>query len=171
MRRNIFVDLDGVLADFDKKILEIFGEYPEQFKKNEWKRIANYPNFYGSLDLMPNALEFWNNIVDIAKSHHCGLYILTGLPMGGWADPQKREWCKKHLNYDYDLVITCFSKDKHNYCSTKFDILIDDRLNNCQDWIQAGGMAYNYESKLWKPIIENIKLELETNRHSIYFVD
>lgn len=151
MMTNIFVDLDGVLADFNKKVIEIFGQYPTQFKKQEWNKISNYPNFYGSLELLPNALKLWENLVQLKKQYNYKLYILTGLPMGDWAEPQKRDWCKKYL-YDYDLVITCFSRNKHYY-STSSDILIDDNINNCRDW---KGYSIQYNDLMVDKAIEQL---------------
>lgn len=143
--KNLFVDMDGVLVDFDKKLLEIFGEYPQQFKKEEWKRIANYPNFYGSLDWMPNGKKLWSNILQLKRERGFRLYILTGLPMGDWAEPQKREWCKQNLK-GYDLVITCFSRNKHYYAN-KDSVLIDDREKNVLDWKNSNGFAIQHKDE------------------------
>jgi len=64
--------------------------------------------------------------------------ILTGIPNGKWAEPQKREWCKSKLGSDVH-VITCFSRHKHNFCKVKGSILIDDRESFKEKWEKAGG--------------------------------
>ncbi|CAM9945870.1 unnamed protein product [Ascophyllum nodosum] len=119
-RRPIFCDLDGVLVDFDKGVRRVMGTSPDQLKRSDmWRGLAKAKKFYAKLDWMPDGRELWNGIVDLHPT------ILTGLPMGNWAEPQKREWCKKELGGDV-FVITCMSRDKHIYCQYDGSVLIDD---------------------------------------------
>jgi hypothetical protein len=143
MNVTLFLDLDGVLADFDKKVLEITGKKPEQLEQRfMWPRIAKHPNFYGSLDWMPDGEDLWN------QTKHLNPIILTGLPRGNWAEPQKRSWCAQYLGPDIQ-VITCQSKEKHLHAqsclrpNTKA-LLIDDREKLQQAWEEAGGIFIHH---------------------------
>ena len=57
---RLFLDADGVLADFDRGARRLLGMRPKEFIAKHgrgafWKRLATAPNFYGSLPEMPDA--------------------------------------------------------------------------------------------------------------------
>ncbi|CAM9672403.1 unnamed protein product [Laminaria digitata] len=137
--RKVFCDMDGVLVDFDKGCVAVMGTTPDQLsKKNMWRGLANARSFYEHLDWMSDGQDLWNNIVDLHPT------ILTGLPMGKWAEPQKRKWCVRELGEDVP-VITCMSRDKHLHCIPG-SVLIDDRLSLQADWQRAGGVFIHHTS-------------------------
>ncbi|HEX8421607.1 MAG TPA: hypothetical protein VF638_16485, partial [Sphingomonas sp.] len=80
---RLFLDCDGVLADFDMAATELLGMPPRQFEKRYglpefWKRLARHSDFYGSLPLMPDAMVLFDAV------RHLDPIILTGLPRGDW---------------------------------------------------------------------------------------
>jgi len=58
---ELFLDCDGVLADFDSGAREVLGglsprEFEARHSKGEfWRRLANARNFYATLPLMADA--------------------------------------------------------------------------------------------------------------------
>ena len=82
---------------------------------------------------MENAQELW---VDIER--HTPI-VLTGLPMGEWAPPQKVAWCKTNL-VPSPCVITCMRNEKQQF-SSYGNILIDDNERSCKEWSSRGGDA------------------------------
>ena len=50
--------------------------------------------------------------------------ILTGLPLGNWAAPQKVAWAAEH--FPGVPIITCMARDKHKHMDPG-DVLVDDR--------------------------------------------
>lgn len=129
---KLYLDLDGVLADFDRGVVAVTGRLPDQLPvKVMWQAIAKAPDFYGSLELMADADTLWAS----CKPH--GPTILTGLPLGKWAEPQKRRWVANMLGAEV-RVITCMSRDKHRY-SGRGCILVDDRPGLREAWEAAGG--------------------------------
>ena len=87
---QLFLDCDGVLADFDTGAREIFGGMtPAQFearysRREFWRRLAGAPDFYNSLPLMDDAQDLFDAVAHLYPT------ILTGLPLGTWAAPQSR---------------------------------------------------------------------------------
>jgi hypothetical protein len=61
--------------------------------------------------------------------------ILTGLPLGSWAAPQKVEWAAAH--FPGVPIITCMARDKHKHMHPG-DVLVDDRENHRKAYEAAG---------------------------------
>jgi hypothetical protein len=123
MTPRLFLDLDGVLADFDRGVQELLGMSSAQFEKKYgikefWRRLASAPEFYARLPLLPDARTLFGAVEHLTPT------ILTGLPLGKWAAPQKVAWCEQH--FPRVPVITCMARDKHRFMDPG-DVLVDDR--------------------------------------------
>lgn len=137
----IYLDMDGVIADFDGYFERLFGVLPRQIPATErWNKVNKTPNYWVDLPKTPEA--------DILITHlkKYGFAILTGVPHLGCdkAKAQKRQWLKKHYGIEAN-IICCNSRDKANYCQVG-DILIDDWPPNIERWIQAGGIGILHTS-------------------------
>lgn len=136
---RLFVDLDGVLADFDKGVFQAMGSHPSEVsEKLMWPVLAKTPGFYAKLDWMPQAQALWAVVQKYQPT------ILTGLPRGNWAEPQKRQWCARELGPTVP-VICCLSREKGLAASQVLNpdetpLLIDDRLKAKESWDQIGGL-------------------------------
>ena len=135
MRRQIFLDCDGVLADFDKGAEAILGLAPHAFEQRHganafWKRLARADNFFDSLEPMADAFELYEAV------RHKNPIILTGLPGGTWAEPQKRRWAQRH--FPGVPVITTSAALKREHCHPG-DVLVDDRDQYRSLWEAEGG--------------------------------
>ncbi|QJE74899.1 hypothetical protein HHL28_13850 [Aerophototrophica crusticola] len=129
---RLFLDLDGVLADFDRGVEMITGRRPDQLPtKVMWAALARAPDFFGTLHLMQDAHDLW----EYCKPHRP--VILTGLPLGKWAAPQKQRWVANMLGADVE-VITCMARDKPRW-SGPGHVLVDDREKTKPGWEEKGG--------------------------------
>jgi hypothetical protein len=142
LRRQIYLDCDGVLADFDKSAEAIFGMPSEAFERLHgagpfWKRLAAADGFFEHLDLLSDARELYEAVK--AK----GPIILTGMPHGSWAEPQKRAWAARH--FPGVPVITTTAAQKREHCHPD-DVLVDDRDQHRALWEQAGGLFILHRS-------------------------
>lgn len=141
MTRTLYLDCDGVLADFDGGVVRLSGMNAEALTDRLgvggfWRELAKADGFYEHLDPLPGALAM------VEAVRHLDPVILTGLPLGKWAEPQKRAWAKRHFP---DLrVITCMARDKWRY-ATPGDVLVDDREKARQPWEKAGGLFVLHE--------------------------
>ena len=139
---TIFLDCDGVLADFDAGAARILGMHPRAFKrrfglKRLWARLASEPDFFNTLDLLPDAMELFEAV----RSKNP--IILTGLPRGAWAEPQKRRWAARH--FPGVEVITTSAALKREHCHSG-DALVDDRDAYRHLWEEAGGIFIHHQS-------------------------
>jgi len=139
---QLYLDCDGVLADFDRGATELLGMPPRVFEKRRglpafWREIARHPDFYGTLPLMPDAMILFEAV------RHLDPIILTGLPRGKWAAPQKVRWAAEH--FPGTRILTVMAVDKRNHCRSG-DILVDDQLKHAHLWQDAGGTFVHHRS-------------------------
>lgn len=135
--RKLFLDLDGVLADFDRGVRLVTGKTPEELSAAEmWRALARAPDFFGTLAMMRDAQVLW----EFCKPH--APTILTGLPRGDWAQAQKRRWVAKHLGSEVP-VITCLSHEKARW-SGPGHVLVDGRAHLREAWVRAGGVFIHH---------------------------
>ncbi len=136
---KLFMDLDGVLVDFDRGVQELTGKRPDELHpKRMWPQIARADGFYEHLHWMPDGRALWDEV------RHLNPAVLTGLPMGTWAEPQKRAWCTRELGPDVP-VVTCLSRHKarraHEITPDGVSpVLVDDREKLKEAWEEAGGV-------------------------------
>jgi hypothetical protein len=147
--RRLFLDCDGVLADFDRAFLERLGlpsrTYEDKYGAEAfWQALRTLdPGFYEHLPLMPGALDLFHGV------QHYRPLILTGCPEGGWAQPQKLAWAAKNFN-GVPMVVT-MSRDKRSYCWPG-DVLVDDWPKYRPLWEEAGGTFILYRGDVAETI-------------------
>lgn len=139
---QLFLDCDGVLADFDAGAMEILGLSPRAFEERHgrhefWRQIAGAKDFYARLPLMSDARTLFGAVA------HLDPIILTGLPLGNWAAPQKVRWADEHFPGTH--IITCLARDKYRHMKGA-DVLVDDCANHRDKWEAAGGTFIHHKS-------------------------
>jgi 5'(3')-deoxyribonucleotidase len=139
---RLFLDADGVLADFDLAARGLLGmrskDYIDKHGRGMfWKRLAQAPNFYGDLAEMPDARVLFDAV------RHLKPTILTGLPAGNWAAPQKVEWAAEH--FPGVPIITCMARDKHLHMHPG-DVLVDDREKHRAEYEAAGVVFVHHKN-------------------------
>ena len=137
MTPRLFLDADGVLADFNRGARNLLGASPKEYiakhgRGEFWKRLAKAPNFFGSLAEMPDARILFDAV------RHLKPTILTGLPEGSWSAPQKVEWAAEH--FPGVPIVTCLARDKHKHMHPG-DVLVDDREKH-RDAYEAHGVLF-----------------------------
>ena len=137
MTPRLFLDADGVLADFNRGARNLLGASPKDFiaehgRGTFWKRLAKAPNFFGTLPEMADARVLFDAVKHLKPT------ILTGLPEGSWSAPQKVEWAAEH--FPVVPIVTCLARDKHKHMHPG-DVLVDDREKH-RDAYEAHGVLF-----------------------------
>ena len=136
---RLFLDLDGVLADFDRGVHAVTGARPEALPlKTMWAALTKAPTFFETLELMHDAEALWRFCAPHRPT------ILTGLPLGTWAPDQKRRWVARVLGVHVP-IITCMSRDKPRW-SGPGHVLVDDRASAREGWERKGGRFIHHVS-------------------------
>lgn len=138
---KIYVDLDGVLADFNGHARTVYGLSDSVLKSNKiWDYITQYQKnsnkeWFYDLPLMNDAMQLWDYVKD---------YSPTILTATGWeyekVSEQKRKWVEKHFGSDIPVITVPKSEDKAKY-ATADSILIDDSERSINPWIQNKGIG------------------------------
>jgi hypothetical protein len=140
--RQLYLDCDGVLADFDKSATAILGLPPRAFEKRHglgkfWQKLASAPDFYFGLPLMDDAMQLFEGV------KHLNPIILTGLPRGNWAADQKVRWAAKY--FPGTRIITTMAREKRNHAK-EGDVLVDDQTRHRGLWEGVGGIFVHHRS-------------------------
>ena len=139
---QLYLDCDGVLADFDAGAHGVLGMHPRKYQDRcglyrFWHVLARADDFYGTLPPLPDAMELFEGV------RHLKPIILTGVPRGGWAEAQKVRWA--HAHFPGTPVITTRAALKREHCHPG-DILVDDTLKYRHLWEEAGGVFLHHTS-------------------------
>ncbi|GAA4353286.1 5' nucleotidase, NT5C type [Kangiella taiwanensis] len=124
----VYVDIDGVLADYDRAYEEVRMGMPET------KYPQSLPGFFTGLHPIQDAVTSFQ----VLSQHH-DTYILTAPSnRNPLSYTEKRLWVEEHLGFDAtEKLIICSNKGL-----LKGDILIDDNID--------GKGQENFEGKLIK---------------------
>lgn len=146
---KIFVDLDGVLVDFDKQ-MEKEGFSPTVVQQNKkikakfWQHIMALSKrgipFWSKMDPMPDAFELWNYV----KKYQPKILSATGSV--GNAAEEKRAWVKQFLG-DVPVFLVRKSEQKAQYAAPHH-ILIDDSKKSIEPWIKVGGIGILHKNAI-----------------------
>ena len=148
----IYLDMDGVLADFERGVqelchMEALSQNGKRDLKQDdlmWDAIRETDHFYDRLELVPGAKELFNRIYG-KYGDQCE--ILTGIPREErgivTAEQDKRNWTKRMLSDTVKVNAVC-RKHKQNYCKGPESVLIDDREKTIREWRELGGTGILY---------------------------
>jgi 5'(3')-deoxyribonucleotidase len=152
LKVQLYVDLDGVLADMDKGFMALSGgyntkNYKDKFggdsklaQKNFWKLVDGKKDYWISLDLMPDAMVLWKFLMDSFKDP---VPVISSAGQGSTLAQQKTEWVHKHFGPSVHVIIAPRGVDKPNYIINNgtptegqyvTNVLIDDTQKNINAW-------------------------------------
>ena len=163
MTSEIYVDMDGVLADF-------FGDWAKLMGKDHWtkiddispalQKIRDTEDFWLNLPLTDNAKNLLTLIKDVKGEYNI---LSSPLPDDPNSEPHKREWIKKNLNFflPKQVIIT---HDKAKYATSEDgtpNILIDDYGQNIAKWEAAGGIGFKHKDHKFERTAKAIKQHMQ----------
>jgi hypothetical protein len=143
---KIYLDMDGVIADFNKRYKELYDIEPKE--ADTYKTFEKYflqfisgENF-ATLDLMPDAMV----LIDFLRNLSVPTEILSSTSSESKHEAiqkQKLEWLKTH-SIEFNPVLVPGKRLKRKY-ATETSLLIDDTEQNIDQWRQDGGIAIHHQ--------------------------
>jgi len=144
---KVYVDLDGVLADFDNFGLETFGpDWRKEVEKDNWGAFSEIQDLYMQLNPLHDAQVLWDYLHSTFP--HSDVQILTAIPKRAYfpeAVNDKRDWVHKHFSNKTRVNFGPYAYDKQFHCLPG-DILIDDMVRNIDQWNMVGGIGIVHTS-------------------------
>jgi len=139
---KVYLDMDGVIADFDKQYKELYRMSPKEAddKKEFYKLFDNFieTGQFAKLDMTQDA----KILLQFLDSTGIPVEILSSTASEKRHDaiaPQKTEWLREHgIHYPINLVPG--KRLKRQYAKPDH-ILIDDTTQNIDQWREDGGIG------------------------------
>lgn len=154
---KVYLDMDGVLADFFGAWEEIIGgSYKEVKSAEQFSEVANKlikgTDFFYNLKAFDHAKQLVHIVQDIFNVKPC---ILSTPLLGDISHTvdMKTKWLKDNIGLE-NLDELIFTHDKHAYADN--NILIDDYLPNLTRWAKTGGIAIKYKANSNKYKFEDL---------------
>ena len=143
---KIYFDMDGVLADFNRGVIELGNAEPRDQAVEDpagdnrlWDAVRKVDHFYDRLEIMPGAKEMFQTLLE---KYPGKCEILTGIPkkkrgiVGAGED--KIAWIRRLFSPDMPVHVV-YKEEKQKYCHSSGCILIDDLVTNIEAWRALGG--------------------------------
>ena len=147
---TVYLDMDGVIADF-------FGKLEDNYNVDHWKSIKNITktladiactDFFYQIEPFPET----GQIIALVESLSDGDWGICSSPLRGeeynsayW----KRKWLEDLGCMPTDLEKLIFTHEKHLWAidriTGKPNVLIDDKPSNVNEWINAGGIGILFQ--------------------------
>ena len=150
----VYLDMDGVLADFFGGVEFLYGvehwkeltnDKTKDLKKQVIDRITG-TDFFAVLPKFPTA----DALIDMVKKFTGGKFSINTSPLRGDHDNSakyKKVWISNNIEQPDEIIVTgrkeSYAKDKGTGTP---NILIDDRPINIQRWQAAGGYGILYQA-------------------------
>ncbi len=162
---TLYLDMDGVLADFHKEYDKID---PERSDRKRFRWAVMEHRIFEKLDFMPDTQELLNHV---SKLNGVRVEILTSKgthdqTQGNYAQMQKLKWLNEK-NIPYKANFSCNKTEKSNW-ATPTSILIDDSPGCIAPFIEKGGhgILHVNSSDTIRILDATIKNINDTIRHS-----
>ncbi len=139
---KIYLDMDGVIADFNKRYKELYKIEPKDadtyktFDKFFTMFIAEKQ--FAKLDLMPDAMELINYLRSLSIPTEI-LSSTSSEKRDAEIREQKIDWLNKH-NIEFPVNLVPGKRFKRDF-SNENSLLIDDTSQNIDQWRVEGGVG------------------------------
>ena len=148
---KIYFDLDDVSADFSGYVNRALGtnyHVGETLRLADWEELRrSHGRLFRDLDIIEGTWNVIQLLESSQKLHE--IAFLTALPFDGqhpwqYAPQDKIEWVQKNFP-DTPCFLGPYAHNKYFHCKPG-DILVDDKLSNCEEWESAGGVAHLFKT-------------------------
>jgi len=167
---EIYVDMDGVLADF-------FGEWTKLMNVDHWSQIDN-DGLSGALQKIRDTDEFWLKLPMLPQAKELlqliknikGEYNICSSPLADDpnSEPHKRQWIKDNLGF-FPPKNVYITHDKAQFAKNADgtpNILIDDFGRNVRQWESAGGIGFKYKDHKFERTAKQLQKHIAENKYS-----
>lgn len=149
---NYFIDFDGVILNSQDRFLI---DMKDNVNYDDWVRYLNsldWYNFLRECDEIDESITTLKKLQELKK-----LKAIITTIHGLDEMSEKLSFIRENDIYVPVFYVPPRTKKTAIYYPKSDDVLVDDKIRNCQDWINAGGVAIHFDSHLEK--IEKNKIK------------
>jgi len=144
MRRYVLVDLDGVLCNFNERVLQVFNKPDYEVTKwsffkdwglttqEFWQKIDETPGFWENLKPYP----WMNELLDFIENR-ANFFLVSSPSWNASSYSGKRKWVQKYFGKEFNRLTITNHKE---LLAKKNAVLLDDSDSNCKKFLEAGGI-------------------------------
>jgi hypothetical protein len=157
---KIFLDLDGVLTDFQKSMCALMGVKLDRDKvwddsRKLWSKVDEEgEKFWTEMEWQPGGKNLWEALKEYTPT------ILSSPTRHESSKTGKRKWVRENLGDDVKVIL---ETKKEKYASPDA-ILVDDRKKNIAKWKEAGGIGVLHTDP--DKTIDKVKELMSTNKEA-----
>lgn len=157
---TLFLDLDGVFADFEAGFERAFGYKRESClsKKEFWGNINGRKDFFFDLDVIPGAQQFLAELERISAPAYPNIVFLSGGSTDSFVSiaQQKLRWVREKLQSSHPVYCAPGGRNKAGFKQQRQDLLLDDTAQNLRYWAEGGGYCIQHEYKNFSKSLEKL---------------
>jgi len=172
MYKILYLDMDGVLCEFENRYKELYKIAPKEAKGSLW--IKNWEHFvlteqFKSLDWHETGKELLDNVVDTVNEYkrtvnpNFEIHVLSSTASDMFHDKislHKTHWLVSNGLY-FKRVFVPGKRHKIKY-ATADSLLIDDTISNVEDFVKNGAVGIHHTNV--DNTIEKLKISLWSYR-------
>jgi len=163
---EIYVDMDGVLADF-------FGEWAKLMQVDHFTKIDKEHDINDALQAIRDKDKFWLELPLLPQAKQLlglikqvkGEYNICSSPLADdpKSEPHKRKWIEQNLSFfpPKNIYIT---HNKPQFAKKEDgtpNILIDDFGKNVNEWEAAGGIGFKYKDHKFERTAKALQQQMQ----------
>lgn len=160
----LYLDLDGVLVNFNKGYYQLTGTMPEDAYKKNRKSASNAfldvgPKFWLGLEWTSGGPEIWAEAMHMFDN----VYILSSmgtidLNRGKVVETGKKDWIKKFIpGFPLERVLVVAGRHLKQGYARPNSILVDDMEETIQQWNAKGGIGIHHDDKQYRNTIYSLR--------------
>lgn len=143
---KVYIDMDGVLADFFSEALKLspspVAAWRDMEYRDIWKSlniVRRQQGFFENLHMFPGARTLVQSVVNLYGEYH-----ICSSPLEGYDNcvMEKIEWLRNNMHIAPASIEITTDKTKY----AEGNILIDDYGVNIEKWEAAGGFGIKYQA-------------------------
>lgn len=147
--KTVYIDLDGVICDFEGTYQKLFGVHPKDAKDSRsenWKSFVEQKAFE-NLDMISGADTFLNALKLLQETDNVTFKYLTSA--GGKSETndsvkaQKNEWLRKKGLDFFECIVVYSGSHKADYANAQ-SMLVDDTQRVLDKFKQNGGNIFRH---------------------------
>jgi hypothetical protein len=143
---KIYVDMDGVLCNFEKRYTERYGHISEEVRRSTFK--TNFKDFietdqFATLEILDDA----HHLIDVLDLYVIPKEILSSTAYEEVYESislQKARWLATH-NISWKQNFVPGKRHKYKW-ATPNSVIIDDTWSVIEDWRNAGGIGIHHKN-------------------------